>query len=148
MRRPSNTSDQVVSLIRSPHCGHKPSGRGFAHPYDRTYQQCRIHGQATPLTVREDEQMSGRAFPLLLLPTALLAAAPLTVLLATDQPLALRLLLPITVVSLLPALTPVVLRAVGRRWDPLLLSAAWVLVAFGLAVTARVQPPSLPWQAL
>jgi cell division protein FtsI/penicillin-binding protein 2/cell division protein FtsW (lipid II flippase) len=89
-----------------------------------------------------------QAIPLLLIPTALLAAAPVTVLLATDQALTPQLLLPLTVVALLPLLMPIVLQAVGRGWDPLLLSAVWVLIAFGLAATARVQPAALPWQAL
>lgn len=54
----------------------------------------------------------------------------------------------LAIVAALPLVTPFALRALGRVWDPLLLSPAWVLCALGLAVIARVQPTILPTQVL
>jgi cell division protein FtsI/penicillin-binding protein 2/cell division protein FtsW (lipid II flippase) len=81
-------------------------------------------------------------------PSILLVLAPFLVLLATEQPLGAELLLMAAAVAVLPAATPFVLRMVGRTWDPLLLSPAWVLCALGLAVIARVQPQVVPTQML
>ena len=86
--------------------------------------------------------------PLLLAPPLLLAAAPTLVLLAAQAPATADVPMMTAVVASLPLLTPLVLRLVGREWDPLLLSPAWVLCALGLAVIARVQPGVLSTQML
>jgi cell division protein FtsI/penicillin-binding protein 2/cell division protein FtsW (lipid II flippase) len=89
-----------------------------------------------------------QAFTLLLAPVVLLATAPLLVLAATGRPVDGELLLMTVALASLPAVTPVLLRFVGREWDPLLLAPVWMLCALGLAVVARVQPAILPTQML
>ncbi len=85
---------------------------------------------------------------LLIAPALLLAAAPSIVLASTEVRPDPALPVLLAVVAALPLVTPFALRALGRVWDPLLLSPAWVLCALGLAVIARVQPTILPTQVL
>ena len=76
----------------------------------------------------------------------LLLGAPAIVLASTRVHFEPSLPFMLAAVAVLPLATPLVLRAVGRTWDPLLLSPAWALCAFGLAVIARVQPAVLSTQ--
>ncbi len=85
---------------------------------------------------------------LLVCPALLLAAAPALVLASTEVSVDPVLVVTMAVVASLPLVTPLVLRVVGRAWDPQLLSPAWVLCALGLAVIARVQPAILATQML
>lgn len=85
---------------------------------------------------------------LFLLPPLLLALGPLTVLLATERTPEPEVRTLAVIVALLPAITPLLLRAARLRWDPLLLAPAWVLCAFSLVVVARVQPALLAQQLL
>ncbi|MPZ97983.1 MAG: hypothetical protein GEU80_01385 [Dehalococcoidia bacterium] len=85
---------------------------------------------------------------MLVLPPLLLIAAPLTVLLATDVTPTPEQRGTAIVVAALPVVTPIFLRVIGLRWDPLLLAPAWVLCALGLTVIARVQPDLLERQLL
>ncbi len=93
----------------------------------------------------------GATILLLVLPSLLLALVPGIVLLTAArsfEALDPETVLMGAVVASLPLLTPPILRLVGRAWDPLLLSPAWVLCALGLAVIARVQPGALATQLL
>lgn len=85
---------------------------------------------------------------LLLAPSVLLVIAPLLVFAATGRSVDAELLLMAGALATLPILTPVMLRLVGRDWDPLLVGPAWMLCALGLAVIARVQPLILTTQML
>jgi cell division protein FtsI/penicillin-binding protein 2/cell division protein FtsW (lipid II flippase) len=90
----------------------------------------------------------GRSAVLLLLPSLLLIAGPFTVLLARDRQIEPDVVTAGLIVSFLPLLTPLLLRLVEQRWDPLLLSPVWVLCALGLTVVARVQADLLTTQML
>ena len=90
----------------------------------------------------------GQSVVLLIAPAVLLIAAPVTVLASTGVRPDRALPVLLAMVAALPLATPLALRVVGRTWDPLLLSPAWVLCAMGLAVIARVQPAVLPTQML
>ncbi|MDA0302068.1 MAG: FtsW/RodA/SpoVE family cell cycle protein [Chloroflexi bacterium] len=85
---------------------------------------------------------------LLVLPPVLLVAAPLSVILATRVVPPADLQRTLVLLAVLPLLTPLLLRVLGRTWDPLLLSPVWVLCALGLVVIARVQPQLVSVQAL
>ncbi len=90
----------------------------------------------------------GQTFLLLICPALLLVAGPAVVLASTGVRPDPALPVLLAMVAALPLATPLVLRIVGRSWDPLLLSPAWVLCALGLAVIARVQPAVLTTQML
>ncbi len=91
---------------------------------------------------------SGRSTTLALLPALLLFIGPLTVLLASGETPRADVQTAALVVAVLPLITPLLLRVVGQRWDPLLLSPAWMLCALSLMVIARVQPDLLAAQML
>lgn len=103
-----------------------------------------------PLSVaaRPARRSWGQTVLLLVCPALLLVAAPALVLAATDTRTTPGLQATLLTLGALPLVTPLVLRMVGRTWDPLLLSPAWVLCALGLAVIARVQPGALASQVL
>ena len=85
---------------------------------------------------------------LLFTPSLLLVAAPVLVLAASGQTPGAQLAPMLGLVAVLPPATPLLLRLVGRSWDPYLLAPAWVLCALGLAVIARVQPGLVTTQLL
>lgn len=91
---------------------------------------------------------TGDSLLLLVVPSALLVAAPAMVLIATGREPSPDLLASLVLVASLPLATPALLALVYRRWDPYILSSAWVLCALGLAVIARVQPGLLTTQLL
>ncbi|MGE3855554.1 MAG: FtsW/RodA/SpoVE family cell cycle protein [Dehalococcoidia bacterium] len=85
---------------------------------------------------------------LYLLPPLLLVAAPLSVVLTTRMAPPGDLERALAILAVLPLVTPLLMRVLGRAWDPLLLSPVWILCAMGLAVIARVQPQLVTVQAL
>jgi len=76
----------------------------------------------------------------------LLFGAPLFVLAASGADRGPSVVLVAAALACLPLVTPLLLNLTGRRWDPLLLSPAWVLCALSLVVVARVQPDILVTQ--
>ena len=83
-----------------------------------------------------------------LLPALVLVAAPMSVVLTTRTAPPNDLERAVLLAALLPLVTPLLMRAMRRTWDPLLLSPVWMLCAMGLAVIARVQPTRLNVQVL
>lgn len=100
------------------------------------------------VAVQPARRSRGQTILLLVCPALLLVAAPALVLGSTGMRATPGLQAALVTLGVLPLVTPLVLRMVGRTWDPLLLSPAWVLCAFGLAVIARVQPAALATQML
>ena len=89
------------------------------------------------------------AFALATIPALLIVGAPTAVAFAGGpRPSWLAGHVLLLVVALLPLVTPVLMRALGASWDPLLLSPVWMLCALGLTVVARVQPQLIDTQAL
>src|SRR6185503_4504016 len=87
--------------------------------------------------------------PLALLSSLLLLIAPLSVRFASDPGTAgLDMYVPLLIVTMLPLITPSLLRLLGYPCDIPLLSPAWILCALGLTVIARVQPSLVNTQAL
>ena len=115
---------------------------------------------AAPLPAGSTRSEARRALPrsprralihsilLLIIPALLLVATPLSVTLTARVVPPMDLLRALTLLAVLPLATPLLLRVLGRTWDPLLMSPVWILCAMGLAVIARVQPQLVTVQAL
>ncbi len=91
---------------------------------------------------------AGDSLLLLLIPSTLIVLVPSLVLMATERRPSTDMLAAFVLVASLPMATPSLLRLLGRRWDPFILSPAWVLCALGLGVIARVQPDLVTTQVL
>ena len=90
----------------------------------------------------------GDSLLLLIVPSVLIVLVPSLVLMASEREPSPDTLATFVLVASLPLATPALLGLLGRRWDPFILSPAWVLCALGLGVIARVQPELVTTQVL
>lgn len=100
------------------------------------------------MTASRHSRSAGHSLLLLVVPPLLIVMVPSIVLVATDREPTADMLASLVIVASLPLATPAVLSLLYRRWDPYVLSPAWILCALGLGVIARVQPGLVTTQLL